>query len=194
VAWAYASDLMNIKWQFKKFLNIDSSKLLKSPVISKSKHYNSMTKAQSKSSKQRTNKCSRCHRRNLPPTRAKCTWELVLEGLEVQPVDDDFDTSLGEGTFTGINIISQKPSLESLEAGPSNSTEGEICNMTSVMIQILNCMDAQEARITDFASKVESRQSQPSNIGIDSVHDALPLAASRPSKPAYSVHPTLQQF
>jgi hypothetical protein len=100
---------------------------------------------------------------------------------------------LGEGTSTGINIIS-KPSSESLEAGPSNSIEGEICNMTSVMIQILNRMEAQEARISDLASKVDGRQTQPSNIAADSVHDAPPLAASKPSNPAYSVHPTLQQF
>jgi hypothetical protein len=128
---------MNIKWQFKKFLNIDSSKLLKSPVFSKSKHYNTMPKAQSKSSKQKTNKCSRCHSRHLPPTGAKCTREPALEELEAQLDDDDLETSLGEGTCTGINIIS-KLSLESLEAGPNNSIEEEICNMTSVMIQILN--------------------------------------------------------
>jgi hypothetical protein len=116
--------------------------------------------------------------------------EPALEELEAQLDDDDFDTSLGEGTSTGINIIS-KPSSESLEAGPSNSIEGEIPNMTSVMIQILNRMEAQEARI---AGKVEGRQSQPFNIVADSVHDASPLAASKPSNPAYSVHPTLQQF
>jgi hypothetical protein len=62
------------------------------------------------------------------------------------------------------------------------------------MIQILNRMEAQEDCISDLASKVEGRQSQPSNIATDSVHDAPPLAASKPSNPAYSVHPTLQQF
>jgi hypothetical protein len=55
-------------------------------------------------------------------------------------------------------------------------------------------MKAQEARIADLASKVEGRQSQPFNIAADSVYDAPPLAASKPSNPAYSVHPTLQQF
>jgi hypothetical protein len=64
--------------------------------------------------------------------------------------------------------------------------------MTSVMI--LNCMDAHEACINDLASKVESRQFQPLNTVGDSVHSTPPLAASRPSNPAYSVHPTLQQF
>jgi hypothetical protein len=125
---------MNIKWQFKKFLNIDSSKLL-TAVFSKSTHYNTMPKVNSKSSKQKINKCSCCHSRHLPPTGAKCTREPAQEELEAQLDDDDFDTSLGEGTSTGINIIS-KPSSESLEAGPSNSIEGEIRNMTSVMIQI----------------------------------------------------------
>jgi hypothetical protein len=92
-----------------------------------------------------------------------------------------------------LNIIS-KPSSESPEEGSSNSIEGEIRNMTSVMIQILNRMDAQEARISDLASKVDGTQSQSTNIVADSVHDAPPLAASKPSNPAYSVHPTLQQF
>jgi hypothetical protein len=179
---------MNIKWQFKKFLNIDSSKLLTS-VFSKSTDYNTMPKANSKSSKQKTNKCSRCHSRHLPPTGAKCTREPALEELEAQLDDDDFDTSMGEGTSTGINIIS-KPSSESLEAGPSNSNEGEIRNMTAVMIQILNQMEAQEAHIADLASKVDNRP-QPCNIDVGLVHNALPLAASMPSNPAYS--PTLQQ-
>jgi hypothetical protein len=100
---------------------------------------------------------------------------------------------LGEGTSTGINIIS-KPSSESLEAGLSSSIDGEIHNMTSIMVQILNRLEAQEARISDLASKVKGRQSQPSNIVVDSVHDAPPLVASKPSYPAYSVHPSLQQF
>jgi hypothetical protein len=182
---------MNIKWQFKKFLNIDSSKLLKSSSFSKNKYYNTMPKAQSKSSKQKTNKCSRCHRRHLPPTGTKCTCKLALEEFEVQPDDDDFETSLGEGTSTGINIIYQKPSSESPEAGPSNSIEGEIRNMTSVILQILKRMDDQEACITDLASKVENRP-QPCNIAVGLVYNAPPLAASMPSNPAYS--PTLQQF
>jgi hypothetical protein len=121
-------------------LNIDSSKLL-TTVFSKNKHYYTMPKANSKSSKQKTNKCSRCHRRHLPPTGAKCTREPALEELEAQLDDDDFNTSLGEGIFTGINIIS-KPSSESLEAGRSSSIEGEIRNMTSIMVQILNRMEA----------------------------------------------------
>jgi hypothetical protein len=45
-----------------------------------------------------------------------------------------------------------------------------------------------------LASKVEGRQSQPSNITVHSVYDDPPLAASKPSNPAYSAHPTLQQF
>jgi hypothetical protein len=159
--------------------------------FSKNKHYYTMPKANSKSSKQKTNKCSRCHRRHLPQTGVKCTRQPALEELEAQPDDDDFDTSLGEGTSTGINIIYQKTSSESQEAGPSNSIEGEIRNMTSVMLQILNRMDAQEGLITDLASKVENMP-QPCNIGVDLVQNALPLAACMPSNPACS--PTLQQY
>jgi hypothetical protein len=184
---------MNIKWQFKKFLIIDSSTLLQSSSFSKTKHYNTMPKAQSKSSKPKTNKCSRCHRRHFPPTGSKCTREPALEETEAQLDSDDLETSLGEGTSKGINIMS-KPSSESLDTGPSNSIEGEIRNMTSVMIQILNIMDAQEARISDLASNVDGTQSQSSNIAVNSVHpvhDAPPLAASKPSNQAYSVHPTL---
>jgi hypothetical protein len=152
---------MNIRWQFKKFLNIDSSTLLHSSSFSKTKHYNNMPKAQQKSSKPKANKCSRCHRRHLPPTGSKCTREPAPEEPEVQLDSDDLETSLGEGTSKGINIMSN-PSSESPEAGPSNSIEGEIRNMTSVMIQILNRMDAQEARISDLASKVDGTQSQSS--------------------------------
>jgi hypothetical protein len=186
---------MNIRWQFKKFLNIDSSTLLHSSSFSKTKHYINMPKAQQKS-KPKANKCSRCHRRHLPPTGSKCTREPALEEPDAQPDSDDLETSLGEGTSKGINIMSN-PSSESPEAGPSNFIEGEVRNMTSVMIQILNRMDAQEARISDLASKVDGIQSQSANIVVDSVHqvhDAPPLAASKPSNPAYSVHPTLQQF
>jgi hypothetical protein len=89
---------MNIKWQFKNFLNIDSSKLLQSSSFSKNKHYNTMPKTQSKSSNPKANKCSHCNRRHLPPTGSKCTREPALEEPDAQLDNDDLETSLGEGT------------------------------------------------------------------------------------------------
>jgi hypothetical protein len=64
-----------------------------------------MPKANSKSSKQKTNKCSRCHSRHLLPTGAKCTQEPALEELEAQLDDDDFQHLLGFLAFALVFCI-----------------------------------------------------------------------------------------
>jgi hypothetical protein len=101
------------------------------------------------------NKCSRCGDRHPPPTGAKCTRELMVEGCQPEALHTVMGES-SEGTGQGnMNFTIPNPEPSSLE--------GEVCNMTGVMVQLLSRIEAQDQRISDIQNYIKNPSAQPTS-------------------------------
>jgi hypothetical protein len=77
------------------------------------------------------NKCSQCGDHHPPPTGAKCTQELIVEGSQPEALQTVMgDTSEGATGQGNMNFSIPNPEPSSLE--------GEVRYMTGVMVQLLS--------------------------------------------------------